>query len=167
MPVAHGRIHAAGLGLMLFSPPALAAIAARADFMRALEPGGVRYAALVASGLVVLLGTGSPQMDYRVRVHRGGSALDATVLARASFGMRIEDGLAIRDGYAPMDWQIEDLQELRFALPAGLYAVDAQWIRKGADAVDMAIDLVFRDAATLPAGDGWPYLEFTVGREPG
>jgi hypothetical protein len=163
MTVAEGRIHAVGLGLMLFSPQALSAMQAGSDFMRALEPGGDRYATLVATGRVVLLGTGSPQVDYRLRVRDDGAPA-ADALARTSFAMEIADALAVRDGYAAMSWQPHDPEELRFALPSGRYAVEAAWVRSDAPRVDMAIDLLFRADPHAPAGDGWPYLELRIER---
>jgi hypothetical protein len=58
---AEAKLYAAGLGLMLFSPLALADIPDGADFMSdlGLEPRGRLYNALVARHRVVLLGTGS------------------------------------------------------------------------------------------------------------
>jgi hypothetical protein len=161
--ITEGHIHAVGLGLMLFSPQALAAMPAGSDFMHALEPGGARYATLVAAGRVVLLGTGSPQVDYRLRVSNGGAPA-AEAFARTSFAMEIEDALAVRDGYAAMDWQIDDRDELRFPLATGRYSVEAAWVSCDAPRVDMAIDLCFRADPHAPPGDGWPSLELAVNR---
>jgi hypothetical protein len=164
MPVAEGRIHAVGLGLMLFSPQALAAMPARSDFMRALEPGGAHYAALVATGRVVLLGTGSPQVDYQLRVHDDGAPVPKA-LARISFAMEIADALAVRDGYAAMSWQPDDPEELRFPLPTARYVVEAALVRSDETMFHMAIDLLFRADPQAPPGDGWPYLELRIARD--
>jgi hypothetical protein len=164
MPVAVGNIHAVGLGLMLFSPRALAAMPVKSDFMRALEPGGAHYATLVATGRVVLLGTGSPQVDYRLNVRSEGAPVPKA-LARISFAMEIADALAVRDGYAPMSWQPDDPEELRFPLPTGRYAVEAAWVRGDGGPFDMAIDLLFRADPQAPPGDGWPYLELRIARD--
>jgi hypothetical protein len=168
MLVTEGRLHAGGLGLIIFSPSVLAHIPEGADFMSELgcEPKGRLYEPLVQTQRVVLLGTGSPQTDYAIRVvppAAAGQALDA-----AEFGLSIEGGvLAIRDGYAPMEWLVDDPYEIRFSVPDGYYRVRALWVprRDGSDA-DMHIDLVFEPASERVPGDGWPTLMYDVHREP-
>jgi hypothetical protein len=166
MLVAEGRLHAGGLGLILFSPSVLAHIPEGADFMNELgcEPNGRLYETLVHTQKVVLLGTGSPQIDYAIRVVAPATAAPGEALKATEFGLGIEGGLlAIRDGYAPMEWLVADPDELRFPLRDGYYRVRALWVprRDGSDA-DMHIDLAFEPTSERVSGNGWPTLMFDV-----
>jgi hypothetical protein len=54
-----------------------------------------------------LLGTGSPEICYAIRIMPSAAPNEA--LKATAFGLWIEGGLlAIRDGYAPMEWLVED-----------------------------------------------------------
>ena len=128
MFVTEGRLHAGGLGLILFSPSVLAHIPEGADFMSELgcEPKGRLYESLVQTQRVVLLGTGSPQLDYAIRVVPPAAAVSGQALNATEFGLSIEGGLlAIRDGYAPMEWLLDDPYEIRFSVRDGYYRVRA------------------------------------------
>ena len=170
MFVTEGRLHAGGLGLIMFSPSVLAHISEGADFMSELgcEPKGRLSESLVQTQRVALLGTGSPQTDYAIRVVPPAAAVPGEALKATEFGLWIEGGLlAIRDGYAPMDWLVDDPYELRFTVPDGYYRVRALWMprRDGSD-TDMHIDLVFEPTSELVPGDGWPTLMYDVHLEP-
>jgi hypothetical protein len=171
MSGSEARLHAGGLGLILFSPPVLAHIPEGADFMSELdcEPRGRLYDSLLRTQRVVLLGTGSPQLDYAIRIVPPAAAAPGQAALNASeFGLSIEGGiLAIRDGYAPMEWLVEDPYELRFPVGDGYYRVHALWVprRNGSDA-DMHIDLVFEPTPEEVPGDGWPTLMFNIHLDP-
>lgn len=65
-----------------------------------------------------------------------------------------------------MEWQRTDPDELRFAVPAGYYAVDAAWLgRGGRAAMDMVVDLALRERADIVPGDGWPVLMYDANRD--
>jgi hypothetical protein len=170
MSVTEGRLHAGGLGLMLFSPPVLAHIPEGADFMSELdcEPRGRLYDALLRTQRVVLLGTGSPQLDYAIRIVPPAAAASGRALNASEFGLSIEGGLlAIRDGYAPMGWLVEDPYELRFPVVDGYYRVRALWMpRRNGSYADMHIDLVFEPTLEPVPGDGWPTLMFNIHLDP-
>jgi hypothetical protein len=158
-------VHAAGLGLMLFSPRAFAEVPDGADFMAELgpEPKGRLYDQLVLTQRVVLLGIGSPEIYYRVRVvlQPETAAVDAP-LGAVEFGLWIEGGvLAIRDGYEPMHWSVQDPYEVRFPVSDGYYRVRALWMPRpdGSDA-EMHIWLVMERASERIPGDGWPVLMY-------
>lgn len=157
------QIYASGLGLALFSPPVFAGFPEGADFMSALFLGGGLYDALVKTQKVVLLGTGSPQLYYLVRVVSPSEAEAVRPLKTAEFGLWIDGGLAIRDGYAPMDWLKDDPGEIRFPVTDGYYRVCALWTPRPPDVeADMCIDLAFERTSKHAPGDGWPELFFKV-----
>ena len=117
---------------------------------------------------VVLLGTGSPQLDYAIRVAGPAAAMSSEAWKATEFGVWIEGGLlAIRDGYAPMEWLVDDPYEIRFSVRDGYYRVRALWVprRDGSDA-DMHIDLVIEPTSERVPGDGWPILMYDVNLEP-
>jgi hypothetical protein len=166
LDVPEARIFAPGLGLMIFSPRVLAHIGQGADFMSELdnEPKGRLYDSLVQTHRVVLLGTGSPQLDYVIRVVPSATAAPDDALAATEFGLWIEGGLlAIRDGYAPMEWDVEDPYEVRFSVRDCYYHVRALWMpRRNRSEDAMHIDLVFEETTERVAGDGWPTLMWNV-----
>ena len=156
--------------MILFSPSVLAHIPEGADFMTELdcEPKGRRYDSLVQTQRVVLLGTGSPETNYAIRVVGGAAAVSSEALKATEFGLWIEgDLLAIRDGYAPMEWLVDDPYEIRFSVRNGYHRVRALWVprRDGSDA-DMHIDLIFEPTSERVPGDGWPTLMYDVNLDP-
>ncbi|HEY7553082.1 MAG TPA: hypothetical protein VH913_26615 [Hyphomicrobiaceae bacterium] len=163
---AEAKLYAAGLGLMLFSPSALTDIPEGADFMSDLgsEPRGRLYDTLVATHRVVLLGTGSPQIYYSIRVVTAPAAPAGRVLRATEFGLGIEGGiLAIRDGYAPMEWSIRDPYEIRFAVADGYHRVRALWMPRPDDSdADMHVCLAMEPTSRPVPGDGWPTLMYSV-----
>jgi hypothetical protein len=160
------RLYAPGLGLMMFSPRVLAYIGQGADFMSELdyEPKGRLYDSLVQTHRVVLLGTGSPQLNYAIRIVPPATAAPRDALKATEFGLWIEGGLlAIRDGYAPMEWLVEDPYEVRFSVRDGYHRVRALWMpRRNRSDADMHIDLVFEETNERVFDDGWPTLMYEV-----
>jgi hypothetical protein len=163
---AEAKIYAAGLGLMLFSPSALADIPEGADFMSDLgcEPRGRLYDALVATHRVVLLRTGSPQIYCSIRVVLSPAAPTGRALRATQFGLWTEGGtLAIRDGYEPMHWSVQDPYEIRFEVPDGYHRVRAHWMPRPDDSdADMHVCLVMEQTSEPVPGDGWPTLMYSV-----
>jgi len=112
---------------------------------------------------VVLLGTGSPEIRYAIRIMPPAAAPNEALKA-TEFGLWIEGGLlAIRDGYAPMEWLVEDPYEVRFSVPNGYHRVRALWMpRRNRSDADMHIDLIFEETTERLSGDGWPMLAYDV-----
>ncbi len=188
------ELHAAGLGLMFYSPGAALVLAEGADYfafhrgasaggeqgeLRRSHPGAAGgredpqlppgeelrepLRSLVDAQAVVLLGTGSPQLDYVVHVRLGAPLreLASAAAERTRFGLGLRGGaLCVRDGYDPMDWSAtgESLREV--TMPDGYYAVDALWIPEPRE--EMVIHLFCTRTGERVAGDGWPYLPFSV-----
>lgn len=111
-----------------------------------------------------MLGTGSPQHYYAIRTVPPAAAAPNEALKATEFGLWIEGGLlAIRDGYAPMEWFVEDPYEIRFSVRDGYHRVRALWMpRRNRGGADMHIDLVFEDTTERVSGDGWPTLMYDV-----
>lgn len=156
-------LYAAGLGLMLYSPKATRALEDGRDYMpvgQLEEP----LRTLVAEQDVVLLGTGSPQLDYELHVHQAPppALLQKRAAAKVVFGMRIAGGqLLVRDGYDPMEWHRAGESLRRTAMPDGYYRVTALWLRDETRAA-MIVHLYFQATTRRVPGDGWPYLGYRV-----
>jgi hypothetical protein len=153
------------LGLVLFSPPVFADIPNGADFMSdlGLEPKGRLYDQLVLTQRVVLLGSGSPEINYCIRVmFPSEAAVAGKPLGEVEFGLWIQGGvLAIRDGYEPMHWSVHDPYEIRFPVPDGYHRVRALWMpRPGDSDADMHLWLLMEQASKRVPGDGWPVLMY-------
>jgi hypothetical protein len=158
-PLAVLELHAAGLGLMLYSPARVVGLEVGADYMPAGEMLWPPLDALVGAHDVVFLGTGSPQLDYQLRVFTGAAPL-ADADTRVDFGLRIGGGaLCARDGYDAMDWSPAGESLRTAAVADGAYAVTAVW-RPGGGV--MRIDLYLQLADGELVGDGWPYLAYRV-----
>lgn len=158
------ELHAAGLGLMLYSPCVEALLEDGRDYM---PPGKCLVSPLremvERDQQVVFLGTGSPQLDYMVHVELGEprSELARQAPARVRFGLDIAGGtLCVRDGYDPMEWHSAGESVHRVPMGDGYHVVDALWIPDDPDR--MTIHLCFCRADERISGDGWPYLPFRV-----
>jgi hypothetical protein len=157
------QVYASGLGLILFSAPVFAGFPEGTDFMSQLEGGGNLYDTLVRTQKVVLLGTGSPQLTYLICVISSSEMQTVRPLKTTEFGLWIDGGLCIRDGYAPMDWEEDDPSEIRFPVTNGYYRICAFWMSCPQNAkTDMAIGLNFEKTSQRIPGDGWPTLFFEV-----
>ncbi len=158
------ELHAFGLGLMLYSPVVEALLEEGHDYMPADENLAVPLQTLVdRDQRVVLLGTGSPQLDYVVHVWRGAPPVDLVERAASHvrFGLDVAGGeLRLRDGYDPMEWRTEGDSVRRVPMPDGYYAVDGLWVPDDQDA--MIVHLFFLRTEERLAGTGWPFLEYVV-----
>jgi hypothetical protein len=167
------ELYASGLGLMLYSPGAVAGLREAEDYYT--PAGGLREplaARVEREQRIVMLGTGSPQLDYRVHVSAGApkAALTKAATARARFALKINGGcLLVRDGYDPMEWEAEAAHIQHVAVPDRYYAVDA--LHVGAFGVKpphrpddpdgpMVIHLFINPTARRIASDGWPFLKY-------
>jgi len=113
--------------------------------------------------VLVLLATGSPQLDYVLVVHLNSAPVSFDLAAGAStrFGMFIEgEQLLVRDGYDPMEWSASGDSVRSVPLPDAYYAVDAIWVPDRSE--KMVVHLFFRTAAVKVPGNGWPLLEYRV-----
>jgi hypothetical protein len=157
------KLFAAGLGLMLYSPHATRALRAGHDYM----PGGELedpLRTLVARQDVVLLGTGSPQLDYEVYVHLTPPPRSARQRAAAVvvFGLRIAgDELLVRDGYDPMEWRCSGESLRRTPVPDGYYRVTALWVPDQTREA-MIVRLHLQATKRRVRGNGWPYLGYRI-----
>jgi hypothetical protein len=154
-------IMAAGLGLVVYSADALAHLEDGLDYSAEFEPGGTLHH-LVRNQEVAFLGTGSPQLTYRLGVSCRGEP--ASVRAQIVFGMRVgpSGSVCARDGYDVMEWEA-GASVVRLQVEPGYYALTASWIASDDPDVDMCILFEFAATTTVLEGDGWPYLPYSVG----
>jgi hypothetical protein len=159
------RLSAYGLGLMIGSPVAVTALEEGGDYMPARGPLREPLRSLVETEQrVVLLGTGSPQLDYVLVPRLGPASMSArrSAAAQVEFGLHVEGGtVCVRDGYDPMKWTRRVSRRQTIALADGYYVVHALWIDSEADE-DMRILLCFTRRSQRLPGDGWPYLGYRV-----
>jgi len=72
-PISTVELYATGLGIMLYSPGAVVALKDGVDYMPAGGELADPLRTLVeVDQRAVLLGSGSPQLDYIISVHQGG-----------------------------------------------------------------------------------------------
>lgn len=149
---------------MLYSPEAVRLLEEGRDYMPARDELAEPLRALVADQAVVFLGTGSPQLDYLLHVHRRAPTAAERRRARTAvvFGLRIAGRrLLVRDGYDPMEWH-ERGESVRSApLADGYHRIDALWLPETNDEA-MRVHLFARPSNRRVAGDGWPYLKYDV-----
>ncbi len=161
------RLSAYGLGLMIYSPTAVRALEAGYNYMPTNGPLREPLRSQVEEKQrVVLLGTGSPEIDYAIIPHDGpvSRAARRSAAAEVRFGLRVEGrSVCVRDGYAPMEWTRRVSRRQTFPLADGYYGVHALWVDSEPDAV-MTILLCFQRRARRLAGNGWPYLGYRVSR---
>ena len=144
-----------GLGVMLFSPSACRDLTEGDDYG---HPGALDH--LVDEHRIVFLGTGSPELTYEFTWIEVEGPLDAT--SGVSFGLRVADNVVcIRDGYAVMNWNSVDPNEIRFECPSDYYHLNAQFALTRTDA-DVHIQFQVARNNSRHDGDGWPYLEYVV-----
>jgi hypothetical protein len=156
-----------GLGLMICSPAAVRALETGYDYMPTGGPLREPLRSLVEKEQrVVLLGTGSPEVDYAIIPHTGppSRAARRSAAAEVRFGLHVEGGtVCVRDGYDPMEWTRRVPRRQAFPAADGYYGVHALWVDSEPDA-DMAILLCFQRRARRLPGNGWPYLGYRVSR---
>jgi len=161
------ELSAYGLGLMICSPDAVRALEEGADYMPGRRPLREPLRTLVETEQrVVLLGTGSPQLDYAIlpRVGPPPAAARRSAAADVRFGLHVEGGtVCVRDGYDPMQWKPRLPRSQTFPLTDGYYGVHALSVDSGPDA-DMTILMCFERRARKLPGHGWPYLGYRVSR---
>ena len=122
-------LYAAGLGLMFSSPRALGALDKGADY----SEGGnrrVRIDQLIRDQQLVLVATGSPQLDYVINVHEEASSQDLGQSTRAfvRFGLEVCGGaLVVRDGYDLMDWNPDEESAVVIPTEDGYYELLVGW----------------------------------------
>jgi hypothetical protein len=162
------KLFAAGLGLMLHSPEPVRVLVKGRDYHPAggdLQPPLTK---LLKQQHVVFFGTGSPQLDYVLKIRRGPlpKSLAARAREKVRFGIDVVGGaLCIRDGYDPMDWGARDQVVRRVAVPDGYYALTAYWEPTDADAEGrMLLHFTLERAKQRIRGDGWPFLPFRLRR---
>jgi hypothetical protein len=157
------ELHAFGLGLMLYSPAVETLLEEGRDYMPAGEDLASPLQEMARDQRVVLLGTGSPQLDYVVHVWRGAPSVDLVQRAASHvrFGLDVAGGeLCLRDGYDPMEWRTEGDGVRRVPMHDGYYAVDGLWLPDDQDA--MIVHLFFLLTEERLPGTGWPILEYRV-----
>jgi hypothetical protein len=160
-------LHAAGLGVMIYSPAAARSLAEGRDHM---PPGKALREPLRSlverEQRVVLLGVGSPQVYYAVVPRRGRPPAAAlrSAKARVTFGLHVEGGLvAIRDGYDPMQSSARLPRRQTCRMSDGYYAVHTLRVEPHSDAkADLRIAMYFAPSKRVVQGDGWPVLKYVV-----
>lgn len=159
------ELFASGLGLMLYSSTA----GDRLDDGRDYMPAGQELSEPLRNMVeceqrVVLLGTGSPQLNYLIRVFAGEPTpvLRNSAGSTARFGIQLDGrALLVRDGYDPMNWSSDSPFVQRIPMDDGYYVVDALWVPDG-EVTAMVVELYFQPAGDRIGGDGWPYLEYRL-----
>ncbi len=105
------------------------------------EPFHPALIALMESGQVVVVSTGSPQLDYRLRVHLGGAEIAQDVAATCSFNIAVVGGLCVRDGFDLLCWR-EQSASLRYSpVPDGVYSATAAWVRSAFKGMEIELRL--------------------------
>jgi hypothetical protein len=151
---------------MIASPIATRAMGRDQDYMT--DPLREPLRMLVETEqLVVLLGTGSPQLNYAVSAHVGAPTIarKRAALAQTKFGLHVKGGeVCVRDGYDPMRWNPRTPRKQTFAMRDGYYAVHALWTEASGGTLDadMVIALWFERRTRKVPGSGWPYLAYRV-----
>jgi hypothetical protein len=111
-------LFASGLGLALFSPE----VVKNLDF-------GDEVKGFLEEQKMVLIATGSPQLDYTIQViidKPPASVMESTVLVSAKFGIHITDNqLIIADGYAVEHDFSNDYEIQELTIPDGYYLATA------------------------------------------
>lgn len=154
----------AGLGLILYSPPAVAHIADGDDYLQShfWEPEDV--ARHVMAGQLTAFGTGSPG-SYRVRFHHN-PATEQTIAA-ADFKVQLalevhENVVCVRDLYDLMHWEAACAAEQQVQLANGWYrlTVLSSYPRSGRPGDNQLIHIHLEQVSRKPAlrWDGVPNL---------
>jgi hypothetical protein len=150
-----GSIHLefpASPGFLLSSPKTLSGLKEGGEY----DPDASPVKELIDEQQIILLQTGSPELDYQLHFHSGDPDRQARV--QSSFGMRVDGGaLVIRDGYDLMDWSDSDDQ--RLTIEDGYYAVDALWTPGEAE---MEIHFYFNRTDSRVDGDGMVELMWSA-----
>jgi hypothetical protein len=154
----------AGLGLILYSPPAVAHIADGDDYLQShfWEPEDV--ARHVTAGQLIAFCTGSPG-SYRVRFHHNPATEQA--VAKAEFKLRLalqvhDTVVCVRDLYELMDWEAACPAEQQVQLANGWYrlTVLSSYPRSGRPGDKQLIHIHLEPVARKPTlrWDGVPNL---------
>ena len=155
---------------MICSPAAVRALKEGDDYMPLSAPLREPLRSLVEKEQrVVLLGTGSPEVDYAIIPHAGPASRAArrSAAAEVRFGLHVDGGrVCVRDGYDPMEWTGRVPRRQTFPLADGYYGVQALWVDREPNA-DMTILMCFERRARRLPGNGWPYLGYSVSRRDG
>jgi hypothetical protein len=112
-----------GLGIILYSPPAVAHIPEGADYLQGHFWHPADVARHVVDCRLTTFATGSPG-SFRLRF-RGGPPDEAAVQAadyRLRLGLRVEGGVVcVRDLYDLMEWSADCPPEQQLSTPDGWY----------------------------------------------
>jgi len=155
------RIRTFSPGFLLHSPSAVASFVDG----QAYYPAPEEVEELFATGRFAVVSTGSPELDYVVRLASGSpSAADVKrARAKARFLFRVTDGeIVVRDGYALNEWGQGGYACEAVPFADGEYQVDALWIRSE-KYCEMPVELYFSPRAFKRIkGTGWTDLDYVV-----
>lgn len=116
-------LFATGLGLLVSSRGSVEALGARAD-----DP---EIASMIQNQAIVLLQTGSPELDYNISVRLTNAPMNRQAGSHATsvrFGLIVRGGaLSVADG-SELDELGRGTRFIHFPVPDGYYAVDAIWV---------------------------------------
>ncbi len=155
------RVRTFSPGFLLHSPSAVASFVDG----QAYYPPPKEVAELFATGRFAVVSTGSPELDYVVRVQSGPPSAQDEKRSRAQtrFLFRVTDGeLVVRDGYALNTWGRDGYACESVPFADGEYQIDALWI-PSETYCEMPVELYFTPHAFERVnGSGWADLDYVV-----